>query len=103
MSIEREALCRVFDAHQAASAAWEAWLAAHLEHVRTVAAFRAAVPAPSGKYWEDINGDMRLNDVPIECNRYDADGERCGGDAIAWNAAGESRCAEHADDLEKNR
>lgn len=103
MSIEREAFCRVLAASQAASAAWEAWRVAYFEHAQAVAAFRATVPAPSGKYWEDINGDMRLHDVPTECNRYDADGDPCRDDAIAWNASGESRCAEHADDLEKNR
>lgn len=93
---------RVLATHEAAAATWSAHLEATIAASRAVDAFRAAVSAPTGKYWHDSRGEMVLRDLPAECNRYDAGDERCDDDAIAWSASGEARCAEHADDLEKN-
>lgn len=68
---------------------------AAIETIRAVKAFRAAHPAPPGKWWRESRGAMVLDDLPVGCTRVDCCGFDCLALAVAWDDDGEGFCEEH--------
>jgi hypothetical protein len=86
---------RVLASYAEHAAREAARMEAYCDLEKAIAEYRAANPAPAGKWWCEVKGKMVLRDVPTECGHvYDGD-EVCEGDAVEWDDNGGAWCRIH--------